>query len=99
MLSDHEQQALRDIRDRLSAEDPAFTRSFGALDDVAPRRSADTTVLVTVAVALLLAVPMLLAGSWVGALVVVALPRLMLLVWRHAHAAQAEEQPGTGRRS
>jgi fatty acid desaturase len=95
-LSDHEQRELREIGDRLSAEDPAFTRSFGALDDVAPpsRRSADTTALVTVAVALLLAVPMLLAGSWVGALVVVALPRLMLLVRRHAHAAQ---QPGTGR--
>jgi hypothetical protein len=103
MITDHQRQVLRDLEDRLSAEDPAFTRSFTALEDTtppAPNRSADTTVIVTVIVTLLIGVPLLLAGSLIGALAIVVTPGLLRLVWHFAHAsADDPDNRATARRT
>jgi len=87
----HQERVLQEIEGRLATEDPEFTRSFTALADVPPPKpssgSADGPVVVTVIVVLLLGVPLLLAGSPLGALAVAALPGLLWLAWWQAQRA------------
>jgi hypothetical protein len=71
-------------------EDPELARSFTALAEVPPPAgrsgtSADGPAVVTVIVTLLLGVPLLLAGSPLGALAIAVLPGLLWLLWRQAH--------------
>ncbi len=68
MLSDHEQETLREIQRHLVVEDPEFERSFRAFEGPIsqPRYRWVYTTLVVITVALTLV--MLLAGAPAGAL-------------------------------
>ncbi|ONI92119.1 hypothetical protein ALI22I_05775 [Saccharothrix sp. ALI-22-I] len=65
MLSDHEQETLREIQRQLVVDDPDFERSFRALDAPEPTPTAGRRWLypMVIAIASLLAILMLLAGS------------------------------------
>ncbi len=93
MLDARQERVLQEMESRLTTEDPEFTRTFTALAEVPPpkpsRGSADGPAVVTVIVVLLLGVPLLLAGSPLGALAIAALPGLLWLAWW-----QAQRTPG-----
>jgi DUF3040 family protein len=88
VLDDDERRALGELEGRTAAEDPAFVRGFTALD-AAPRihrpgSDLEASALVALVVALLLGVPLLLAGSVTGALAVAATTWLLRAAWRRS---------------
>jgi hypothetical protein len=102
VLSDHERKTLREIQRQLFVDDPDFQRSFRALDAQPPTRPAAptpeppgenrwiyTTVIVTAA---LLALLLMLAGSFGGALAFTIIAGSMWLVRRLDHSARQRKR-------
>ncbi|MFI7672250.1 DUF3040 domain-containing protein [Actinophytocola sp. NPDC049390] len=90
MLSEREQQVLRDIQRHLCVDDPDFERPFRVFEDPAPSsryRWAYTTLVVITAV---LAVGMLLTGVLGGA---VAFAIAACTLWWTRHLEFASTRP------
>jgi Protein of unknown function (DUF3040) len=92
MLSEHERQVLHDLERRVAAEDPEFARSFTAPRTRAGHR-AGLAATAAVVVAVLLGVPLLLAGSVVGALAVLVTTGLIWAAWRDSTPPPADRRP------
>jgi hypothetical protein len=88
MLDDYDRKALGELEGRIAAEDPGLARSFTALESVPrvhrPGSTLEAPALVVLVIALLLGVPLLLAGSMIGALAVAATTWLLFVAWRHS---------------
>jgi hypothetical protein len=80
MLTDREPQVLRELEDRITADDPVFARSF-TVREQHTSRSAQGPAIAAVVVALLLGVPLLVMGSVVGALALAVTAGLVWFAW------------------
>lgn len=96
MLSDHEWKTLREVKQRFTAEDPEFPRSFEAREVCLPRRPRRRGTSIALVVGGLLVALMLIVGSLAGALVVAATTGMIWMAWRDPVALDQRTQGTAG---
>ncbi|MGH3756253.1 DUF3040 domain-containing protein [Actinophytocola sp.] len=96
MLSDHERETLREIQRQLVVDDPDLERSFRALEKPTPTRTPPPqgrwAYTAGIAVAAVLAVVLLLAGSLGGALAFAVIAGSVSLARHLDHAARQRKR-------
>lgn len=98
MLSDHELKTLRALERQLLDDDPDFPRSFDTRARRLGRPHLGMTARVVIAVVMLLAVVLVVAGAPGSALGLVAATGLSWAVWRWWPAAISDNGPRGDRR-
>ncbi|MDN5919420.1 MAG: DUF3040 domain-containing protein [Pseudonocardia sp.] len=93
MLSDHELKTLRELERRLLDDDPEFPRRF----DTRARRMRGPQLrlpaAIAIAVVMVLAAVLLVAGAAGAALGLVTVTGLLWLAWRWCYATTSDNTP------
>jgi Flp pilus assembly protein TadB len=93
VLSDYERKTLREVEQRLMAEDPEFARAFAARQMRLSRHPRRLGARIALVAAALFTALMLVTGSLVGALAFAVATGLLWVAWRHPADTERQAPP------